>query len=250
MTHPSESGKVLIAVRPDMAERSGPETPVKIRIRELVKTFRHNHIQVPVLTGVDLDIFPGEALAVVGASGVGKSTLLHILGTLERPSGGQVLWDGVDVFAMEDKPLAAFRNRKVGFVFQFHHLLSEFNALENVMMPALIARQPEGAAREKAEAILVRVGLKERLTHRVSTLSGGEHQRVAVARALVLDPEVLLADEPTGNLDPKSGSQVQNLILELNRERGLTSVIVTHNPELAKILDRRITLRDGKAVDI
>ena len=250
MTHPCESGKVLNAVRPDMAERSGPETLVKIRIRELVKTFRHNNIQVPVLTGVDLDILPGEALAVVGASGVGKSTLLHILGTLERPSGGQVLWDGVDVFAMEDKPLAAFRNRKVGFVFQFHHLLSEFNALENVMMPALIARQPEGAAREKAEAILVRVGLKERLTHRVSTLSGGEHQRVAVARALVLDPEVLLADEPTGNPDPKSGSQVQNLILELNRERGLTSVIVTHNPELAQILDRRITLRDGKAVDI
>jgi len=250
LTHLSESGKVLNAVRADMAERSGPETPVKIRIRELVKTFRHNAIQVPVLTGVDLDIFPGEALAVVGASGVGKSTLLHILGTLERPSGGQVLWDGVDVFAMEDKSLAAFRNRKVGFVFQFHHLLSEFNALENVMMPALIARQSEEAAREKAEAILVRVGLKERLTHRVSTLSGGEHQRVAVARALVLDPEVLLADEPTGNLDPKSGARVQHLILELNRERGLTSVIVTHNPELAQVLDRRITLRDGKAVDI
>ena len=149
---------------------------------------------------------------------------------------------------MDDKPLAAFRNRKVGFVFQFHHLLSEFNALENVMMPALIARQPQGVAREQAEAILVRVGLKERLTHRVTTLSGGEQQRVAVARALVLDPEVLLADEPTGNLDPKSGARVQELILELNRERGLTSVIVTHNPELAQALDRRITLMDGKTV--
>ena len=231
-----------------MAEHSGPETPVKIKIRELIKTFRNNGIQVPVLTGIGLDIFQGETLAVVGASGVGKSTLLHILGTLERPSSGQVLWEGLDIFAMEDKPLAAFRNRKVGFVFQFHHLLSEFNALENVMMPALIARQPQEVAREQAEAILVRVGLKERLTHRVTTLSGGEQQRVAVARALVLDPEVLLADEPTGNLDPKSGARVQELILELNRERGLTSVIVTHNMELAQALDRRITLVDGKAV--
>jgi len=184
----------------------------------------------------------------VGASGVGKSTLLHILGTLERPSAGKVHWEGADVFALDDRSLAAFRNRKVGFVFQFHHLLAEFNALENVMMPALIARLPQLAAREQAEAILVRVGLKERLTHRVSTLSGGEQQRVAVARALVLKPEVLLADEPTGNLDPKSGSRVQELILELNRERGLTSVIVTHNLEMARVLDRQITLLEGKAV--
>jgi lipoprotein-releasing system ATP-binding protein len=233
-----------------MAEYSGPENPAKIRIRGLVKTFKNNGIQVQVLTGVDLDIFAGETLAVVGASGVGKSTLLHILGTLERPSAGQVLWEGTDVFAMDDKPLAAFRNRKVGFVFQFHHLLSEFNALENVMMPALIARQPQGQARDQAEAILVRVGLKERLTHRVTTLSGGEQQRVAVARALVLEPEVLLADEPTGNLDPKSGARVQELILDLNRERGLTSVIVTHNLELARALDRQITLVDGKAMVI
>ena len=233
-----------------MAERSGPEPPVKIRIRGLEKTFKNNGIQVPVLSGVDLDIFSGETLAVVGASGVGKSTFLHILGTLERPSGGKVLWDGADIFALEDKPLAAFRNRQVGFVFQFHHLLPEFNALENVMMPALIARQPQGLAREKAEAILVRVGLQERLTHRVTTLSGGEQQRVAVARALVLEPEVLLADEPTGNLDPKIGARVQELILELNRERGLTSVIVTHNLELAQALDRRITLVDGKAMVI
>jgi lipoprotein-releasing system ATP-binding protein len=179
---------------------------------------------------------------------VGKSTLLHILGTLERPSAGKVQWEGEDVFSLDDRSLAAFRNRKVGFVFQFHHLLAEFNALENVMMPALIARLPQPAAREQAEAILVRVGLKERLTHRVSTLSGGEQQRVAVARALVLKPEVLLADEPTGNLDPKSGGRVQELILELNREQGLTSVIVTHNLEMARILDRQITLLDGKAV--
>ena len=230
-----------------MAERSRSETPPKIRVRGLVKTFKNNGIQVPVLTGVDLDISQAETLAVVGASGVGKSTLLHILGTLERPSSGEIFWEGENVFALDDKPLAAFRNRKLGFVFQFHHLLSEFNALENVMMPALIARELPGPARDKAEAILVRVGLKDRLSHRISRLSGGEQQRVAVARALVLEPEVLLADEPTGNLDPKSGARVQELILELNRERGLTTVIVTHNQELARALDRRITLVDGKA---
>jgi lipoprotein-releasing system ATP-binding protein len=213
-----------------------------------VKTFWSNGNLVEVLTGVDLDIFNGETLAVVGASGVGKSTMLHILGTLERPTSGQVWWDGEDPFSRDDKLLAAFRNRKIGFVFQFHHLLPEFNALENVMMPGLIARLPKDEVRELAEAILVRVGLKNRLEHRVSTLSGGEQQRVAVARALVLKPDVLLADEPTGNLDPKSGGRVQELILELNRERGLTSVIVTHNLELARTLDREITLRDGKAV--
>jgi lipoprotein-releasing system ATP-binding protein len=220
----------------------------KVRIQGLTKTFKHNGIQVEVLRGVDLDIYSGETLAVVGASGVGKSTLLHILGTLERPSGGQVLWDGEEVFSLDDRRLAAFRNRKVGFVFQFHHLLPEFNALENVMIPGLIARQPQAQIREKAEAMLVSVGLKERLTHRVSTLSGGEQQRVAVARALVLDPEVLLADEPTGNLDPKSGAHLQELLLGLNQQRGLTSVIVTHNLELSRALDRRVTLVDGKVV--
>jgi lipoprotein-releasing system ATP-binding protein len=225
-----------------------PQARVQIQLRGLAKIFRQNGIQVEVLTKVDLDIFQGETLAVVGASGVGKSTLLHILGTLERPSAGQLLWDGQDVFALDDGSLATFRNRKVGFVFQFHHLLSEFNALENVMMPALIARLPQPVARERAEAILIRVGLQERLRHRVTTLSGGEQQRVAVARALVLEPDVLLADEPTGNLDPKSGARVQNLILELNRERGLTSVIVTHNLEMARAMDRQITLMDGKAV--
>lgn len=231
-----------------VAAASPPPEKVKIQIRGLVKTFWSNGNPVEVLNGVDLDIFAGENLAVVGASGVGKSTLLHILGTLERPTAGQLLWEGHDVFTLDDKDLAAFRNRKIGFVFQFHHLLPEFNALENVMMPALIARLPRLQAQERAEAILVRVGLKERLRHRVSTLSGGEQQRVAVARALVLEPEVLLADEPTGNLDPRSGARVQEMILELNRERGLTSVIVTHNRDLAQVLDRQITLIDGKAV--
>lgn len=222
--------------------------PVKIQVKGLVKTFRTNGVMVEVLTGVDLDIFRGETLAIAGASGVGKSTLLHILGTLECPTAGQVLWDGADVFSLDENLLAAFRNRKVGFVFQMHHLLPEFNVLENVMMPALIARLPQPAAREMAEAILLRVGLKDRWRHRISLLSGGEQQRVAVARALVLEPDVLLADEPTGNLDPRSGGRVHELVLELNRELGLTSVIVTHNLELARSLDRQIALVDGKAV--
>jgi lipoprotein-releasing system ATP-binding protein len=234
-----------------MAEAAATASPaVKIAVRGLVKSFTSNGNLVEVIKGLDLDVYAGETLAVVGASGVGKSTLLHILGTLERPSAGLVVWEREDVFALDDRRLAAFRNRKAGFVFQFHYLLPEFDALENVMMPALIARAPKPQAREDAEAMLVRVGLGHRLRHRVSTLSGGEQQRVAVARALVLKPEVLLADEPTGNLDPHSGAAVQELLLELNREQGLTSVIVTHNLELAKALDRRITLVDGKAIII
>ena len=223
---------------------------VKIAVQGLVKTFTTNGNLVEVIKGLDLNVYAGETLAVVGASGVGKSTLLHILGTLERPTQGRVIWEGEDIFALDDRRLAAFRNRKIGFVFQFHYLLPEFDALENVMMPALIARTPKSQAREDAEAILERVGLGHRLRHRVSTLSGGEQQRVAVARALVLKPEVLLADEPTGNLDPHSGAQVQELLLDLNREQGLTSVIVTHNLDLAQALTRQITLVDGKAMTI
>jgi lipoprotein-releasing system ATP-binding protein len=223
---------------------------VKIAVQGLVKTFTTNGNLVEVIRGLDLKVYTGETLAVVGASGVGKSTLLHILGTLERPTEGRVIWEGEEIFALDDRRLAAFRNRKIGFVFQFHYLLPEFDALENVMMPALIARVPKSQAKEDAEAILVRVGLAHRLRHRVSTLSGGEQQRVAVARALVLKPEVLLADEPTGNLDPHSGAQVQELLLDLNREQGLTSVIVTHNLDLAQALTRQITLVDGKAMTV
>ena len=221
---------------------------VLIQAENLVKIFTSNGNKVEVLNGLDLEITAGASLAIVGASGVGKSTLLHILGTLERPTAGRVLWEGEEVFRLSDEKLAAFRNRKIGFVFQFHHLLPEFNALENVMMPALIARRPKAEARERAATILAQVGLANRLTHRIGALSGGEQQRVAVARALVMEPVALLADEPTGNLDPRSARQVHELLLRLNQEKKLTTIVVTHNLELAELLSQRITIKEGKAV--
>jgi lipoprotein-releasing system ATP-binding protein len=230
-----------------MKDRNPTSTPL-IRAQDLAKSFVSNGNQVEVLSGVDLDIFPGESLAIVGASGVGKSTLLHIIGTLERPSAGKLFWYDEEVFALNDEQLAGFRNRKVGFVFQFHHLLPEFNALENVMLPGLIARLPKSESLDRAEAILVQVGLQNRLQHRVGALSGGEQQRVAVARALVMEPDVLLADEPTGNLDPRIGRQIHELLIRLNQEKGLTTVVVTHNLELADLLSYQITIKDGKVI--
>lgn len=217
-------------------------------MRGLIKTYVTNGNPVEVLKGVDLDIFEGDSLAIVGASGVGKSTLLHILGTLDRPTAGQVLWEGEEVFTFDEPRLAAFRNRKIGFVFQFHHLLPEFNALENVMLPALIAGWPWAEAQEQAAAILAQLGLQERLRHRIGALSGGEQQRVAVARALVLEPRILLADEPTGNLDLRIGAQIHDLLANLNRQKQITTVVVTHNLDLARRMARQITLIDGKAV--
>ena len=219
-----------------------------IKTRDLTKSFVSNGNQVEVLSGVDLEIFPGESLAIIGASGVGKSTLLHIIGTLERPSAGKIFWYNEDVFALDDEQLAAFRNKKIGFVFQFHHLLPEFNALENVMLPCLIARMSKAEAMSKAEVILVQVGLQDRLHHRVGALSGGEQQRVAVARALVMEPDILLADEPTGNLDPRIGRQIHDLLIRLNQEKGLTTVVVTHNLELADLLSYQVTIKDGKVI--
>ncbi len=200
-----------------------------------------------VLKGVDLTFARGERASVVGASGVGKTTLLHVLGTLDRPTSGKVLYEGKDIYALNEKDLAQFRNREIGFVFQFHHLLPEFNALENTMMPCLIQGIPTGEAASRAEAILTLVGLKERLAHKPGELSGGEQQRVAVARALVLEPKVLLADEPTGNLDTRTGEAVFDLLLELNRIKEVTLVVVTHNLKLAEKLSRQIQLIDGKA---
>jgi len=191
----------------------------------------------------------GETLAIVGPSGIGKSTLLHILGTLDRPDKGALYFGGKDVYQFDSSGLAQFRNRQVGFVFQFHHLLPEFSALENAMMPALIQGLDKAEARRMAEVILVRVGLGKRLHHRVGMLSGGEQQRVALARALVLKPTVLLADEPTGNLDEENSRQVHALFLELNRELRMTLVVVTHNMELASRMSRRVTLKNGQLVE-
>ncbi len=198
-----------------------------------------------VLDGVDLEIRAGEMIAVVGASGVGKSTFLHIIGGLERPTSGSVRFGETDLYALPPDRLARFRNEQVGFVFQFHHLLPEFTALENVMMPGLIRSRSRDDAEAAAEAVLREVGLGGRLHHRPGELSGGEQQRVAVARALVLNPRVVLADEPTGNLDAHTGEAVHDLLQRLNREKGTTFIIVTHNDRLALRADRVFRMADG-----
>jgi len=220
-----------------------------IQVQHLTKSFGNGSKRVDVLKGIDLHISKGEKAAIVGASGVGKTTLLHILGTLDRPTSGKVFYEKKDIFTLNEKELALFRNRGIGFVFQFHHLLSEFTALENTMMPCLIQGMTKQEASLKAEEILTLVGLKERLLHKPGELSGGEQQRVAVARALVLEPKVLLADEPTGNLDTKTGESVFQLLLEINRTKGVTLIIVTHNLTLAGLLPRQIRMVDGKALD-
>jgi lipoprotein-releasing system ATP-binding protein len=220
-----------------------------IQVQQLFKSFGNGAKRVEVLKGIDLAFSQGERVAIVGASGVGKTTLLHILGTLDRPTAGKVLYHEEDIFTLNERDLAIFRNREMGFVFQFHHLLPEFNALENTMMPCLIQGIQKKEAALRAEAILTLVGLKERLSHKPGELSGGEQQRVAVARALVLEPKVLLADEPTGNLDTKTGGSVFDLLHELNRIKGVTLIVVTHNLKLAGQLSRQIQLIDGKALE-
>jgi len=219
-----------------------------IQVQHLFKSYGNGSKRVEVLKGADLTFSQGEKAAIVGASGVGKTTLLHILGTLDRPTSGKVFYEGKDIYALDEKDLARFRNREIGFVFQFHHLLPEFNALENTMMPCLIQGIPKKESASRAEAILTSVGLKERLTHKPGELSGGEQQRVAVARALVMGPKVLLADEPTGNLDTKTGESVFDLLRELNQIKGITLIVVTHNIRLAEKLSRQIQLVDGKAL--
>lgn len=220
----------------------------EIRVENLVKSYRQGSRTVEALRGIDCVFTAGESIAIVGPSGAGKTTLIHILGTIDGPSGGRVLFDGQDVFALRERDLARFRNRTVGFVFQFHHLLPEFTALENTMMPALIQGMDKGEAAGRAQEILEQVGLRDRMSHKPGELSGGERQRVAVARSLILKPDVLLADEPTGNLDRDTGEGVYQLLQQMNEERGLTVIIVTHNEEIASRLPRRIRLVDGRIV--
>jgi lipoprotein-releasing system ATP-binding protein len=221
-----------------------------ITVRSLCKSFTNGGARIDVLKDLDFDLSAGESVAIVGASGIGKSTLLHIVGTLDRPDSGELLFKGEDVFSYDDLKLANFRNQSVGFVFQFHHLLPEFSAVENAMMPALINGTSKQQANQAAEKILVRVGLKDRLHYRVGKLSGGEQQRVALARALVLKPAMLLADEPTGNLDKSNSEQVHSLLMELNQEFSMTLVVVTHNLELASFMSRRVTIVDGSLTPV
>ena len=216
-----------------------------IQASGICKSYNHSGSRIVVLDRLAFSLAQGETLGIVGASGIGKSTLLHVLGTLDRPDTGTLNYLGEDVLELDDSRLAGFRNRTIGFVFQFHHLLPEFSALENTMMPALIAGIDKKAARTAAESILVRVGLQDRLTHRARELSGGEQQRVALARALVQRPAILLADEPTGNLDRENSDHIHSLLMELNQEMGMALVVVTHNMELAALVSRRVTIADG-----
>ncbi len=226
--------------------QSQEERVALVEIRDLERSFETGAERVDVLSGLDLDIAEGDRIAIVGQSGVGKSTFLHILGTLDRPTAGVVRFRGEDVFARSREALAALRGRFLGFVFQFHHLLPEFSAIENVMMPGLIQGQSQDEMRPRAERMLRDVDLAHRLDHAVGKLSGGERQRVAVARALVLDPPLVLADEPTGNLDPATGDQVAELLFEMNRTRGTTLVVVTHSERMAEQLGRVLVLREGR----
>lgn len=219
-----------------------------IQLREVTKTFGAGSKHIEALRGLSFDIQEREFITIVGASGAGKSTLLHILGTLDRPSQGHLMYRGEDIFAWSDRRLARFRNQKIGFVFQAHHLLPEFSALENSMMPALIRGISTTAATQHAQSLLMKMGLQDRLHHKPGELSGGEQQRVAIARALIMRPEIILADEPTGNLDSRTGDAIFNLLLELNTIDGIVMVVVTHNEKLAGRAPRCITLKDGTKI--
>ena len=215
-----------------------------VAVQNVTKTFEHEGRSLEVLKGIDLEIGAGEMVTIVGPSGAGKSTLLHLIGTLDLPTEGRILYSGRDVTRLGSSDLAEFRNRSIGFVFQFHHLLPEFTALENVMMPGLI----QGGRRfeDRARRLLDEVGLCERLTHRPGELSGGEQQRVALARALLMEPKLVLADEPTGNLDSQTSGAVQSLIFDLNRRHGITFLIVTHSRDFAAMMPRRVSMKDGR----
>ena len=223
--------------------------PLILQAKGISKVFKPGSQAIDVLKDLDFDLKERDTVSIIGASGIGKSTFLHIMGTLDRPDSGRLIFKDENVFSFEEERLANFRNRSIGFVFQFHHLLSDFTALENAMMPALIQGINRQSASEKAEQILVRVGLKDRLFHKIGEMSGGEQQRTAIARALCLNPQILLADEPTGNLDKKNSGLLHDLLMELNREMGMAMIIVTHNLELASYTARKMTIIDGKLVE-
>jgi lipoprotein-releasing system ATP-binding protein len=217
-----------------------------LSIRELHKTFSEGASEIRVLQGISLDLAAGERLAVIGESGVGKSTLLHVIGALDRPTSGEILYRGKALPLDDETALCEFRNREIGFIFQFHYLLPDFSALENVMFPALIQGLERADAEQRAARLLEMVGLKERMSHRPGKLSGGEQQRVAVARSVILQPKLVLADEPTGSLDLRIGEEVQDLLFKLNEEQGIALIIATHNREFAQRIGRQIALKAGK----
>lgn len=217
-----------------------------LTLESIYKSFTHHENLIEILMGIDLVVNSGDSIAIMGASGVGKSTLLNIMGSLDPPTKGTVKFGEENVYEMEEVALSRFRNREIGFVFQFHHLLPELNALENTMMPALIARYPKEEATEVGKEALEKVGLKRRMTHRAGELSGGEQQRVAIARALIMSPKLILADEPTGNLDWSTGQEIADLLLQLNREEKIAIVIATHNERLAGKMFKQMEIVDGQ----
>lgn len=225
--------------------RNASRAPL-VEVIDVCKSYRSGERQVDVLEGLSVRVAPGERLGIVGESGVGKSTLLYIIGTLDKPTSGTLLYEGEPLTGLSDAELSRLRNHEIGFVFQFHYLLPDFTALENVMMPALIADWSTQRAREAAHDLLAAVGLSQRITHRPGELSGGEQQRVAVARSLILEPKLVLADEPTGNLDPETGREIEDLICELNERQGAGLIVATHNRGLAARMGRQLELRQGR----
>lgn len=220
-----------------------------LKVRDIKKSFPQGSGELHILRGLNLEVFPGEALSIVGASGAGKSTFLHILGTLDRPTSGEVLYRGESLFKKTDEELALFRNQKVGFVFQFHHLLSEFSAEENIMMPGRIAGRSARECRKRADELISILGIDHRRSHFPSEMSGGEQQRVAIARALFCQPEILMADEPTGNLDTDNSLKIQDLFFELKQELHLTLIVVTHDSQFANRFARTLRMADGMWVE-
>lgn len=225
------------------------QTPL-MSLKSVSKCFYSKASKIEILIDSSFNLYKGETIAIVGASGIGKSTLLNLIGTLDKPDSGNIFFQNDDLFQYSDEKLARFRNSKIGFVFQFHYLLQGFSALENLMMPGLIARKNKKIVEKRAENMLERVGLSSRISHRIEDLSGGEQQRVALARALVMEPDILLADEPTGNLDQKNSESVHALIDELNKELGMTVVVVTHNTEFARMMKRNVTISDGNIIPV